>query len=107
MTRQPLSPVDRPLIESNLNKAYLYQFLMSFQLWWPIWVVYLTDKRGLSLTQITALDSVFWLIIVVAQVPAGAIADRWGRKSALILAALFLSAGLPGFRPARPLPPLP
>jgi MFS family permease len=94
MTRQPLSPADRRLFEANLNKAYLYQFLMSFQLWWPIWVVYLTDKRGLSLTQITALDSVFWLIIVVAQVPAGAIADRWGRKSALILAALFLSAGI-------------
>jgi MFS family permease len=94
MTRQPLSPADRRLFEANLNKAYLYQFLMNFQLWWPIWVVYLTDKRGLSLTQITALDSVFWLIIVVAQVPAGAVADRWGRKSALLLASLFLSAGI-------------
>lgn len=81
-------------MEANLNKAYLYQFFMNFQLWWPIWVVYLTDMRGLSLTQITALDSVFWLVIVVAQVPAGAVADRWGRKSALILASLFLSAGI-------------
>jgi MFS family permease len=94
MTRQPLSPADRRPFEANLTKAYLYQFFMNFQLWWPIWVVYLTDKRGLSLTQVTALDSVFWLVIVVAQVPAGAIADRWGRKSALILAALFLSAGI-------------
>jgi MFS family permease len=94
MTRQPLSSTDRRPFEANLNKAYLYQFFMNFQLWWPIWVVYLTDKRGLSLTQVTALDSVFWLVIVVAQVPAGAIADRWGRKSALILASLFLSAGI-------------
>jgi MFS family permease len=81
MTGQPLSPADQRAYEANLKKAYLFQFFMSFQLWWPIWVVYLQDKRGLSLTQITALDSVFWLIIVVAQVPAGAIADRWGRKA--------------------------
>jgi len=94
MTRQPLSSADRRPFEANLNKAYLYQFFMNFQLWWPIWVVYLTDKRGLSLTQVTALDSVFWLVIVVAQVPAGAVADRWGRKSALLLASLSLSAGI-------------
>lgn len=94
MTTQPLSSTDKRTFEANLNKAYLYQFFMNFQLWWPIWVVYLTDKRGLSLTQVTALDSVFWLVIVVAQVPAGAVADRWGRKSALLLASLFLSAGI-------------
>jgi len=94
MVRQALSAADKRSYESNLRRAYLYQFFMNFQLWWPIWVVYLQDKRGLSLTQITALDSVFWLIIVVAQVPAGAIADRWGRKGALILGALFLSAGV-------------
>jgi MFS family permease len=94
MTGQPLSPADQRSYEANLKKAYLFQFFMSFQLWWPIWVVYLQDKRGLSLTQITALDSVFWLIIVVAQVPAGALADRWGRKGVLILASLFLAAGI-------------
>jgi MFS family permease len=97
MTGQPLSPADQRAYEANLKKAYLYQFFMNFQLWWPIWVVYLTDKRGLSLTQVTALDSVFWLIIVVAQVPAGAVADRWGRRSALILASLFLAGGIAVF----------
>src|SRR3990172_8491287 len=94
MTAQSPSSAAGHAYEANLRKAYAYQFFMNFQLWWPIWVVYLQDKRGLSLTQITALDSVFWLIIVVAQVPAGAVADRWGRKSALILASLFLSAGI-------------
>jgi len=79
MTTQILSPIDRRSYEANLPKAYLFQFLMSFQLWWPIWVLYLQEKRGLSLTQITALESIFWLIILVAQVPAGAIADRQGR----------------------------
>jgi len=94
MTRQILSPIDRRSYEANLPKAYLFQFLMSFQLWWPIWVLYLQEKRGLSLTQITALESIFWLIILVAQVPAGAIADRQGRKVVLVLASLFLSAGI-------------
>ena len=80
--------------EANIWKSYLYQFLLSFQLWWPIWVVYLTDMRGLSLTQILALDSIFWLIIVIAQVPAGAVADRWSRKGALLLASLSLAIGI-------------
>ena len=94
MATQTLSPVDRRVYEANLRRAYLYQFFMNFQFWWPIWVVYLQDERGLSLTQITALDSVFWLIIMVAQVPAGAVADRWGRKVALLLGSLFLAAGI-------------
>jgi MFS family permease len=94
MATRTLSPADRRAYEANLRRAYLYQFFMNFQFWWPIWVVYLQDERGLSLTQITALDSVFWLIIVVAQVPAGAVADRWGRKVAMLLGALFLSGGI-------------
>jgi MFS family permease len=94
MTTKALPLADQRAYEANLRKAYLYQFFMNFQLWWPIWVVYLQDKRGLSLTQITALDSVFWLVIVAAQVPAGAAADRWGRKSAMLLGSLFLSAGI-------------
>ena len=71
--------------ESNIWKSYLYRFLMEFQLWWPIWVVYLQVKRGLSLTQITLMDAPFFVLIVLAEVPTGAIADRFGRRFSLVL----------------------
>ncbi len=80
-------------LEGNVWKSYVYRFLMNFQLWWPIWVVYLQRSRGLSLTQITLLDTPFFLLIVLAEVPTGAIADRFGRRVSLMLgSALFAVA---------------
>lgn len=76
---------DDMAFESNIWKSYLYRFLMNFQLWWPIWVIYLQKERGLSLTQITLLDVPFLLLIVLAEVPTGAVADRFGRKTSLML----------------------
>jgi len=78
-----LSSQDRRAYQANVWKAYLFHFLMHFQLWWAIWVLYLRDLRGFSLTQITILDALFWGTAVLAEVPTGAIADRFGRKVAL------------------------
>ncbi len=89
-----LTERERRVYEANIRKLYLYSFLMNFQLWWPLWVVYLQEMRGLSLTQVTILDAPFWLIIVVAQVPTGAVADRWGRKWALLLGTVSFTAGI-------------
>jgi MFS family permease len=82
---------DEMAFEGNIWKSYLYRFLMNFQLWWPIWVIYLQKERGLTLTQITVLDVPFFLLIVLAEVPTGAVADRWGRRYSLMLGALMFS----------------
>lgn len=71
--------------ESNVSKSYFYRFLMEFQLWLPIWILYLQQERGFSLTQITVLDTPFFLLIVLAEVPTGAVADRFGRRVSLML----------------------
>ena len=84
---------DEMAYEANIKKSYLFRFLMEFQLWWPIWVIYLQKQRGLSLTQITLLDTPFFFLIVLAEVPTGAIADRFGRRWSLMLgSALFAVA---------------
>ncbi len=80
--------------EGNVRKSYIYRFLMNFQLWWPIWVVYLQQERGLSLTQITLLDTPFFVLIVLAEVPTGAVADRFGRKTSLMLGGLLFAAAV-------------
>jgi MFS family permease len=82
---------DDMAFEGNVRKSYLYRFLMNFQLWWPIWVVYLQQQRGLSLTQITLLDTPFFALIVLAEVPTGAVADRFGRKVSLMLGSLMFA----------------
>src|SRR5262245_42905575 len=98
-----LDPDTRRAYGANVRRFYLYTFFIQFQLWFPIWVVYLQQKRGLSLTQVTAVDIAFWTVMVVAEMPTGAVADRWGRKQSLLLGALgfagaVFSFGLaPGF----------
>jgi MFS family permease len=86
----PPTPDDVRAYSANVRKFYLYRFLRNFQFWMPIWVLYLTDERGLSLTEVTALDAPFWITVVLMEVPTGAVADRFGRK-------VSLSAGTVGF----------
>ena len=74
-------------MQANIWKYYLFHFFLNFQLWWPIWVIYLTEKRGLTISQVTLIDVPFWASMLLLQVPAAAIADRYGRKPTLIAAA--------------------
>jgi len=64
-----------------------------FILWVPIWVVFLQGK-GLSLTQIGLLEAVAWVLTAAVEVPTGAIADRWGRKTSIALGSLVYSASM-------------
>ena len=78
-------------MEHNVGKSYLYAFLMDLSLTAPIWVLYLRDGRGFSLTQITLLEVPLFLLIVFAEVPTGAVADRFGRRLSLMLASGILA----------------
>lgn len=85
---------DEVAFEGNVWKSFLYRFLMQFQLWWPIWVVYLLKDRGLSLTQITILDVPFFLLMVLAEVPTGAVADRFGRRVSLMVGSCMFAVAV-------------
>src|SRR2546426_889877 len=68
MTPQPNA------MQRNVTRYYLYNFFLNFQLWWPIWIIYLKEERGLSQTQVTLIDVPFWLSIVLLQIPGAALA---------------------------------
>jgi len=99
-----LQAVSQDKLQANIWKFYLFQFLLNFQLWWPIWVLYLTEKRGFTLGQVTLIDVPFWMSIIALQVPAAAIADRWGRKPTLMAAACALTAAVTLFGLASSFP---
>ena len=92
-----LSPADARAYQANIWKFYLYTFLLNLQLWWPIWIIYLQEERGFSLGQVTLLEVPFYLSIVVLQIPAAAIADRWGRRTNLALGALLTATAVTVF----------
>ena len=89
-----LSLAEKRAYEANIWKFYLQTFLLNFQLWYPIWIIYLQEERGLTLGQVTLVEVPHLLAVVVLQIPAAAIADRWGRRTSLALGALLSAAGV-------------
>lgn len=65
---------------------------------WPIlgealWVTYLIEERGFSLGEVFLLYSLFVTIALIAEVPSGVFADRYGRRPSLILATSLIAGG--------------
>lgn len=61
----------------------------------PLIVVFLRD-RGLTMTQVMLLETIFALAIIALEIPSGFAADRIGRRSALTAGmALVTTAALP------------
>lgn len=74
-------------LEQNVPRFLAFRALISFQMFFGIWVIYLQEDRGLTLGQVTAMEGPFWLAMVLLEVPTGAIADRFGRKTSLVTGA--------------------
>ena len=69
---------------------------------WPafgeaLWVIYLIEERGFSLGQVFVLHAAFVTIALLAEVPTGAFADRYGRRPALLLSTALISVGFLAF----------
>ncbi|MBI3336357.1 MFS transporter [Candidatus Peregrinibacteria bacterium] len=71
-----------------LKVFYTYQFLHDFIL------IYAVDKlffvqNGISLTQVATLLSIWAAASFLLEIPTGVLADKWNRRSMLILGSLF------------------
>lgn len=84
----------RSSFEKNIGRFYLFAFFFNFQPWIPIWVLYLIEERGLTLAQVALMEAVFQGVIVLAEMPTGAVADRWGRKTSMLLGGIGAPFGI-------------
>src|SRR5512146_2582756 len=80
-------------IERNIPKFISYQFFNGFIFFAPVLVLYLQSK-GLTMTQILTLQSVFAFGMVIMEVPTGAFADRHGKRTSLVLGSFCFAVGL-------------
>jgi MFS family permease len=83
-----------PEFASNIRRLYAYQALVNSSLWMPIWIVFLSTDRGLSLSQIYVIAGVGWVIQAVSDIPTGALADAFGRKVTVLTGTVLLAIGL-------------
>lgn len=71
-------------LRQNIKKNYLFTIITSLELSQGIWVLYLAH-RGLSLFQIGIVETIYHLSSFCMEIPTGAIADIYGRKTSRVL----------------------
>lgn len=98
-------PLDRQFA-ANIPRYFVYTALkgFGFGLLGAMWVIFLTQQRGLSLAQASLVDVMFFVAAAFGEVPTGIVADRFGRKTSLIAGSVLLSAGILGWTFAPTLP---
>ena len=89
-TEQELMSIehDKRKYKLNIYKAYLFQFILGIHTVRAVYYIYMTEWGGLTFFEQMILQSYFWLMIFVLEIPSGAIADYLGRKKALMFSAL-------------------
>jgi MFS family permease len=78
----------------NVGKLYLFWFLREFFIVGAVTVPFFTQWAGMSYAQIFTLQAIFYLVIAAAQVPTGAFADKYGRKTSLLAGSALSVLGI-------------
>ena len=76
------------------SPAYVFKFLTMFHLFAGVLIPFFTVWGKISFAQVMLLQAIFTASVFVLEVPTGAIADRFGRKTSLIFGAVALAIGV-------------
>lgn len=79
---------------NNIWRYYLFCFLKDFALFSAVLVPFFTEWGHISLLKVQILQSWFMLWIFLLEIPTGAVADYFGRKTSLILGAVIMTIGV-------------
>lgn len=71
----------------ELRLFYLFRLLSTSYLFVPVSVVFALS-RGLDFVQIMLLNTIYCVTVVLTEIPTGALADRMGRRRAMLAGAL-------------------
>lgn len=80
-------------LSRNVGMYYIYKIAQNLQFWMSVSILYL-QWRGLSLGEIGLLETVGGLVVMLCEIPTGAIADLFGRRLSIALGMFLRGAGL-------------
>ena len=80
-------------LDRNLPVYVAVRAISGFFIWAPIWMLYLLETRGFPLAAVAGLEAALVACALIGEVPAGAVADRWGRRASLLLGSAVYTAG--------------
>jgi MFS family permease len=75
-------------LKRNVYKNYIYTLVQNVDLTRGIWMIYLAGK-GMTLTQLGLLETIFHITSFTMEVPTGVVADIFGRRMSRILGRAF------------------
>jgi MFS family permease len=78
----------------NVRRVYVWKALTSLHFFAGVLIPFFTQWGGITLRQVLLLQTWFMLWIVVLEVPTGAVADRYGRRTSLVCATLCVIAAV-------------
>jgi MFS family permease len=79
--------------KANIKVMYAFKFLLSMHFIGGVLVPFFLDWGQITFTQIMILQSIFVFSIFLLEIPTGAVADYFGRKTSLIFAAITIAIG--------------
>src|SRR3989344_5857141 len=82
------------VFRSNIRKAYIFNFLANIYFISGVLIPFFMDWGKISFFQIMILQSWFVVWVFLLEVPTGAVADRFGRKTSLIASCIVYIIGL-------------
>jgi MFS family permease len=77
----------RSILEKNVNRLYLVHIFGSAQFHLVVYTLFLLSK-GFSTQQFFLIESAFYLISLLLEIPTGVFSDRISRKWSLLIASL-------------------
>ena len=74
----------------NVRLFMAFRILFNIRFYYPVFMVMFL-RYGITLEQFGLLNAVWAVVIVLLEVPSGALADLLGRKSLLVTAAIMMT----------------
>ena len=71
----------------DLKLFYLFRLLATSYLWVPVSVLF-PQSRGLGFDQVMLLSAIYSVVVILVEVPTGALADRIGRRHSMLAGSL-------------------
>ncbi len=82
--------------DDRIRRYFLFRAVTSFTLWMPFWTLWIFENVD-NLFLLTVVDTAFWVTMIVFQLPAGLLGDKYGRKAVLFVGEVIYAVGILAF----------